>query len=351
MGGGNGAGAGGMPGMMGMPWMQPGMPGMAQNGMPGGMPDPQAMMQQMQQMWQAAGMGGAAGTPPSTDPHKVFASEVDAHTSSLTHTHFDKYDSDNDRVMTKEELSKLVHAQEGPDGPVTASRIDQWMSYYDLNNDGVVDPQEWAYRVREDRLQQLVANTDSDSDGQMTAAEMLAAGHDQASVKRFMDEHDINGDGKLSASEILTLHTHTEAEASFREHDTNKDGFITKDELGALQSNETVASWFARYDTDHDGKVSLRDMAKVDYEADTRASFDAHDTDHDGMLDFEEIAASMNMTKSAEATAEQEATRQEFINSHIKRFDADGDGKVSYAEGWGAFNKRMVELVSHKQEL
>ena len=47
----------------------------------------------------------------------------------------------------------------------------------------------------------------------MTAAEMLAAGHDQASVSRFMAEHDINGDGKLSASEILTLHTHTEAEA------------------------------------------------------------------------------------------------------------------------------------------
>lgn len=48
---------------------------------------------------------------------------------------------------------------------------------------------------------------------------------------------------------------------------------------------------------------------------------------------------------------EQEATRQEFINSHIKRFDSDGDGKVSYAEGWGAFNKRMVEMVTHKQEL
>jgi len=307
------------------------------------------MMQQMQQMWQAAGMGqmpGMPGAAAGTDPQKVFKSEVDAHTSSLTHTHFDKYDKDADRIMTKEELGKLVHAQEGPDGPVTASRIDQWMSYYDLNNDGVVDPQEWAYRVREDRLQQLVANTDSDSDGQMTAAEMLAAGHDQVSVKTFMEQHDINGDGKLSASEILTLHTHTEAESSFREHDTNKDGFITKEELGALQSNETVASWFARYDMDHDGKVSIRDMAKVDYEADTRASFDAHDADHDGMLDFEEIAASMNMTKSADATPEQEATRQEFINSHIKRFDTDGDGKVSYAEGWGAFNKRMVELVT-----
>ena len=54
----------------------------------------------------------------------------------------------------------------------------------------------------------------------------------------------------------------------------------------------------------------------------------------------------LNMTKSAEATPEQEATRVEFINSHIKRFDTDGDGKVSYAEGWGAFNKRMVELVT-----
>jgi Ca2+-binding EF-hand superfamily protein len=299
----------------------------------------------------AGGMMGAPGAAAATDPHKVFSSEVDAHTSSLTHTHFDKYDSDADRVMTKDELAKLVHAQEGPDGPVTAARVDQWMSYYDLNNDGVVDPQEWAYRVREDRLQQLVANTDGDADGQMTAAEMLAAGHDQASVSRFMAEHDINGDGKLSASEILTLHTHTEAEASFREHDTDKDGFITTAELGALQSNETVASWFARYDTDHDGKVSLRDMAKVDYEADTRASFDAHDMDHDGMLDFDEIAASMNMTKTDEATAEQEQTRHDFIESHIKRFDADGDGKVSYAEGWGAFNKRMVELVSHKQEL
>ena len=46
----------------------------------------------------------------------------------------------------------------------------------------------------------------------MTKAEMLAAGHDAASVDAFVEKHDLNGDGKLSASEILTLHTHTEAE-------------------------------------------------------------------------------------------------------------------------------------------
>ena len=275
---------------------------------------------------------------------------MDTHTAALTSTHFNKYDADDDKVMTKEELSKLVHAQEGPDGPVTGARIDQWMSYYDLNNDGVVDPQEWAYRVREDRLQQLVTNHDGDADGQMTREEMLAAGHDAASVDEFMAKHDINGDGKLSASEILTLHTHTEAEQSFREHDTNHDGHITTEELGALQSNETVRAWFDRYDHDHDGKVSLRDMAKVDYEADTKASFDAHDIDHDGMLDFDEIAASMNMTFSESAAPEQETTRRNFINSHIQRFDTDHDGKVSYAEGWGAFNKRMVEMVN-KEDL
>ena len=99
--------------------------------------------------------------------------------------------------MTKEELAKLVHVQEEPDGPVTAARIDQWMSYYDLNNDGVVDPQEWAYRVREDRLQQLVANHDADADGQMTEAELLAAGHEAGAVKKFFEQHDINGDGTL----------------------------------------------------------------------------------------------------------------------------------------------------------
>jgi Ca2+-binding EF-hand superfamily protein len=159
--------------------------------------------------------------------------------------------------------------------------------------------------------------------------------------------------GKLSASEILTLHTHSEAEDSFREHDTDKDGVITRAELGALQSNATVAAWFDRYDKDGDGRVSLRDMAKVDYESDTRASFDAHDLDHDGKLDFEEIAASMNMTKAEGATAEQEKARHDFIDGHIKRFDTDGDGKVSYAEGWGAFNRRMVEMVEspHKAEL
>ena len=111
--------------------------------------------------------------------------------------------------MTKEELAKLVHVQEEPDGPVTAARIDQWMSYYDLNNDGVVDPQEWAYRVREDRLQQLVANHDADADGQMTEAELLAAGHEAGAVKKFFEQHDINGDGKLSASEILSRCTPT----------------------------------------------------------------------------------------------------------------------------------------------
>ena len=92
---------------------------------------------------------------------------------------------------------------------------------------------------------------------------------------------------------------------------------------------------------------------QVDYEADTRASFDAHDTDHDGMLDFDEIAASMNMTKAADATDEQEDARRKFIQGHIDRFDTNHDGKVSYSEGWGAFNRRMVEMVNeqHKAEL
>ena len=255
-----------VPGMGQMPWMSPGMPGMA-GGMPGTMLDPRAMAQQMQRMWQAAGMGGAGPGDmhaPATDPHKVFASEVDEHTASLRHTHFDKYDTDADRVMSRGELAELVAAQEGGiNGPVTAVRVEQWMRYYDLSNDGVVDPREWAYRVREDRLQQLVAGTDVDSDGQMSAVEMLAAGHGAAAVHAFMARHDVNGDGKLSASEILALHTHAEASASFRAHDTDEDGVISLDELGALQSNETVAAWFARYDIDRDGRVSLRDMAKV----------------------------------------------------------------------------------------
>ena len=255
-----------VPGMGQMPWMNPGMPGIA-GGMPGTMLDPRAMAQQMQRMWQAAGMGGAGPGDmhaPATDPHKVFASEVDEHTASLRHTHFDKYDTDADRVMSRGELAELVAAQEGGiNGPVTAVRVEQWMRYYDLSNDGVVDPREWAYRVREDRLQQLVAGTDVDSDGQMSAVEMLAAGHGAAAVHAFMARHDVNGDGKLSASEILALHTHAEASASFRAHDTDEDGVISLDELGALQSNETVAAWFARYDIDRDGRVSLRDMAKV----------------------------------------------------------------------------------------
>jgi len=89
----------------------------------------------------------------------------------------------------------------------------------------------------------------------------------------------------------------------------------------------------------------------VDYEADTCASFDAHDADHDGLLDFGEIATSMNMGSAADAAPAQEAARRQLIDLHIERFDANHDGKVSYAEGWGAFNRRMVELVSHKTEL
>ena len=90
----------------------------------------------------------------------------------------------------------------------------------------------------------------------------------------------------------------------------------------------------------------------MDYEADTRASFDAHDADNDGLLDFGEIATSMNMGSSAVAVHHaQEAARRQLIDAHIERFDADRDGKVSYAEGWGAFIRRMVELVSHKTEL
>ena len=82
------------------------------------------------------------------------------------------------------------------------------------------------------------------------------------------------------------------------------------------------------------------------YDDEAMAAFSRLDVNGDGVIDENELTVLVK--EVAESTGSPLDSAMEFA-----RADKNSDGKVSYAEGWGAFNRRMVEMVEspHKAEL
>lgn len=75
----------------------------------------------------------------------------------------------------------------------------------------------------------------------------------------------------------------------FAQMDTNHDGSLTQAELVAAGVDANMATaMMQRMDTNHDGKITLEELT-----ARQLAAFDAADTNHDGILTPEERAAAM----------------------------------------------------------
>ena len=108
------------------------------------------------------------------------------------------------------------------------------LAMMDSDGDGQVSSAEHAAAAKK-----MFVDMDSDMDGQVTAAEMDAAHHDKTGAKPAMSSADkvkkldTNNDGRLSASEHAAG-----SNAMFKAGDSNSDGQLTDAEMQALHDRE-----------------------------------------------------------------------------------------------------------------
>jgi Ca2+-binding EF-hand superfamily protein len=93
-------------------------------------------------------------------------------------------------------------------------------------------------------------------------------------AKKWVTEHDRNGDGKIDREEF-----HQGVVEAFFFRDKDKSGYVTITELKEA-SPETLKAISRK----NDGRISLQEYVNALFK-----DFEAADTDHDGLLTVEEI--------------------------------------------------------------
>ena len=219
------------------------------------------------------------------------------------------------------------HMRHGPlfgefgDGTFRARpvRLGERLKEMDADKDGAVTLEEFLAR-REPSL----ARFDGNKDGFIDAAELEAATKESADywVRRFLKRFDADHDGKVTKEEFTKARRER-----FARRDLDDDGRIGPEDMGAGM-RERFRRW--REDRASEGK----DPAEAGKEAKkdgwsfgldrllgrAERQFSRLDRNGDGFVDAKDFEA-----RTAERTAH--ATRR-----FLKRFDADGDGKVSRDE-------------------
>ena len=101
-------------------------------------------------------------------------------------------------------------------------------------------------------------------------------------VKKWVTEHDKNGDGKIDREEF-----HQAVVEAFFFRDKDKSGYLTITELKEA-SPETLKAVARK----SDGRISLQEFVNALFK-----DFEAMDTDHDGLLTVEEIQIYIRTSK------------------------------------------------------
>jgi Ca2+-binding EF-hand superfamily protein len=113
-------------------------------------------------------------------------------------------------------------------------------------------------------------------------ASALAQTSPPPDVKKWVTQHDRNGDGKIDRGEFH----HAVVEAFFF-RDKDKSGYLTITELKEA-SPETLKAISRK----NDGRISLQEYVNALFK-----DFEAADTDHDGLLTVEEIEIYMKTAR------------------------------------------------------
>lgn len=185
---------------------------------------------------------------------------------------------------------------------------------------------------------------DTNSDGQVTLAEMQA--HGDAMFARM----DVNGDGTINAADREARHA-----AKFAAADTDKDGELSQAEMQAMRESRRenraerrearMAEHFAAMDADKSGGVSQAEM-----QARHEARGERKRGGHHGMRGGRH--GGMMMFGMADADGDKAVTRAEFnaaLQARFARVDTNGDGVIGPAEHSAAREAMRTEWKARRE--
>ncbi|XP_065856460.1 probable calcium-binding protein CML25 [Euphorbia lathyris] len=134
-------------------------------------------------------------------------------------------------------------------------------------------------------------------------------------LEQVFSKFDVNGDGKISSSELGSIMSSLGHQANdeelqnmIKEFDSDGDGFIDFQEFVELNTQgvdtdmvlENLKDAFSVYDIDGNGSISAEELQKVMGSigehcsiADCKKMINGVDSDGDGMIDFEEFKVMM----------------------------------------------------------
>jgi Ca2+-binding EF-hand superfamily protein len=235
----------------------------------------------------------------------------------------------------------------GPDGPRDAVR--RVLETHDKDGDGRLSKEEYPPRARLD-----FAKADRNGDGFVDSAEIAAAFprerrglEDGDSMRRFK-EQDANGDGRVDRAEWKG------PPQLFDRLDADKDGAITKEELRGAAGVGFGAAAFRRQDADGDGRI-----ARAEWKLRPQL-FDQLDENKDGFLEMDELrprgprwgggrdggGEGDALFARLDKNRDGRVTKDEVADERkFAEMDADGDGSLTRAEVRAALAKRKREAA------
>ncbi len=232
-----------------------------------------------------------------------------------------------------------------------AAREQEWFRQWDRNGDGQLDDLERLEMVERAGERRDVGH--GKSCGCADCKERRAN-----QVRELVGKHDKNGDGKIDRSELAEMKKRVEEDNAERKErvkrfDQNGDGRISDDEEAAgrrQMEEEKKREWEAKKEAEKKTDEAKRREEMERKKAEFLKRFDK---DGDGKISGDEEAAAR---RAMEEHKEQNhgldcpcdtcrSKRQEIL----KRFDKDGDGKLSDAEKEAA-RAELKEWVAEKRE-
>jgi Ca2+-binding EF-hand superfamily protein len=142
-----------------------------------------------------------------------------------------KLDLDDDGTVTTAEATSVF-------GFISADWLEHVLERFDKNDDGAITGDD--YKNKGPRgLRELVADLDSDADGELSADELQDAADAQAAERlaKFLEKFDTDTDGNVTTDEVIAA-IQAQADKKFaallERFDANDDGAITRAEVAAV---------------------------------------------------------------------------------------------------------------------